>query len=75
MMNRNVADMTQSELEAIIFDGASVYELRGPSNAFTISEICAILDAPHFREFSSSFQTWIFSAWEAHMESHNWELA
>ena len=73
-MNRNVADMTQSELEAI-FDGASVYELRGPSNAFTINEICAILDAPRFREFSSSFQSWIFSAWEAHMETHNWELA
>lgn len=75
MMNRNVADMTQRELEAIIWDGAEVYELRGPSDAFTISEICAILDAPHFREFSSSFQTWIFSAWESHMETHNWKLA
>jgi len=65
MTQRNVADMTQRELEAIIFDGAEVYELRGPGDAFTLEELSAILDAPVFPQFDSSFQSWIFNAWDA----------
>lgn len=74
MTQRNVADMTERELNAIIFDGAGIYTLRGPSDAFSFDEICAIMDAPHFVEFSDSFQSWMYSAWEAHLFEHDFDL-
>ena len=45
---RDVANMTQNELTAIIFDGAEVYEFRSPASTFTADEIYAILDSPQF---------------------------
>ena len=64
MMNRNVADMTQRELEAIIFEGAKVNEYRSPAQAFTADEIYAILGAPVFSQFDNSFQSWMYNAFE-----------
>lgn len=74
MTQRNVADMTERELTTLIFEGAGIYTLRGPSDAFTFDEICAIMDAPHFIEFSSSFQSWMYSAWEAQLFGHDFEV-
>ena len=64
MTTRSVADMTQRELEAIIFDGAKVNEYRSSSQAFTADEIYAILDAPVFAQFDDSFQSWMYNAFE-----------
>ena len=75
MNKRNVADMTERELNAIIFEGAGVYTLRGPSDAFTPEEIQAIMDAPHFAKFTPHFQSWMYSAWESQLFGHKFDLA
>ena len=61
---RDVANMTQSELERIIFAGAGVNEFRSPASTFTADEIYAILGSPQFSLFSLSFQSWMYNAFE-----------
>lgn len=61
----DVGDMTQLELESIIFVGAGVNEFRSPASAFTPDEIRTILQSPQFSQFDSRFRSWMYNAFEA----------
>lgn len=65
----NVADMTQNELERIIFAGADVNEMRSPGDVFTVEELLSISDAPQFCMFSASFRFWIYNAIDCKLET------
>lgn len=57
-------NMTQREIERAIFDGASVSDPRGFSDAFTDVEILSLPDHPAWAEFDQNFRDWAMSAWD-----------
>jgi hypothetical protein len=57
-----IHEMTQKEIEAEIFKGASQNEPRGFSDAFTPEEILQILRHPDYEFFDWEFKCWLWAA-------------
>ena len=62
MTDRNLNDLTESELNALIFKDAEMVEHRGLSDAFTDDEILDLPNHPDYDTFSTYFQDWIYDA-------------
>jgi len=52
--------MTQSEIEAVIFNGATTCELRSPLDCFTEEELCALPRSSNWSSFDLKFKSWMW---------------
>ena len=62
MAKRNLHNLIWSEINAIIFECASVSEPRGLRDRLTDDEILSLLDHPCYQDWPSYTQDWIWSA-------------
>jgi hypothetical protein len=56
----DILELSQQQIEAIIFKGATPEELRSPLDHFTEEEICALPRHPHWNEFDIEFRDWMW---------------
>ena len=61
-MARNLHLLTQSEINAIVFDGALIDEPRGLRDRLSDDEILSLLDHPCYQDWPSYWTDWIWSA-------------
>lgn len=62
MPKRNLNDLTESEINAIIFKDARVDEPRGIRDALTDREVLSLPHHPAWDCFSLPFQSWVWNA-------------
>ena len=64
MSARNLNDMTQQEIERLIFADCSSSKLVALSDVLSSEEIYTLPSHPSFDQFSPSFRSWIWNAIE-----------
>lgn len=55
-----ILELSQDQIESIIFAGADPDELRSPLDSFTEEEVCALPRHPGWNEFDMEFRDWIW---------------
>ena len=61
--------MTEAEINSWIFKGATPYEERGLLSELGEKKAVALLDHPAFEDFSESFKSWIWNAFDCALEN------
>lgn len=57
-------DMTEVEINNVVFAGRGVNELVGLRDVFSDEQICNLPSHPAWARFSSAFKTWVYNAIE-----------
>lgn len=58
----NLHSMTQSEINAIVFEGATTTEPRGLRDRLSDEEIMSLLEHPCYQDWPTHWTDWIWSA-------------
>lgn len=56
----DILELSQHQIEAIIFKDAAPDELRSPLDCFTEEELCALPRHPNWNEFDIEFRDWMW---------------
>lgn len=59
---RNLHNLILSEIEAIIFEDASVSEPRGLRDRLSDEEILSLVEHPCYSDWPNHFKDWVWSA-------------
>ncbi len=55
-----ILEMSQTQIENMIFKGASCDELRSPLDCFTEEELCVLPRHPQWNSFDLRFRNWMW---------------